>query len=92
MLFQQPELAGLEGLSDKTQAAARVLPGEYHDIFSLEPGEYGNTDLVKHKIRVVDDEPSKERFWRILPPMVDKVHAYVKEMLEVGTIHQSQSL
>ena len=29
---------------------------EYHDIFSLEPRELGCTSLVKHEIRVVDDE------------------------------------
>ena len=33
-----------------------------------------------------------ERFWRIPPPMVDEVHAHVKEMLEMGTICPSQSL
>ena len=43
-------------------------------------------DLVKHEIRVVDDEPFKERFQRIPPPMVDEVHAHMKEMLEVGAI------
>ena len=37
MLFQQLELSGLEGWSDKNQAAAKVLLAKYHDIFSLEP-------------------------------------------------------
>ena len=60
---------------------------EYHDIFSLESWELGCTDLAKHDIRVVDDEPFKERLWRIPPLMLDEVHALVKEMLEVGTIH-----
>ena len=48
-------------------------------------------DLAKHEIRVVDNEPFKERFQRIPPPMVDAVHPHVKEMLEVGTICPSQS-
>ena len=65
---------------------------EYHGIFSLEPRELGWNDLAKHEIKVVDDEPFKERFWRISPPMVDEVHTHVKEMLETGTIHLSQSL
>ena len=52
----------------------------------------GCTDLVKHEIKVIDDESFKERFWRIPPPMVDEVHAHMKEMLEAGTIHPSQSL
>ena len=59
MLFQQLELSGLEGWSDKNQAATRVLLAEYHDIFSLEPGELGCTDLVKHEIRVIDESLSR---------------------------------
>ena len=43
------------------------------------------------KSRVLDDDPFKERFQRIPPPMVDEVCAHVKEMLEVGAIHPSQS-
>ena len=42
-------------------------------------------------IKVIDDECFKERFQRIPPHMVDKVHAHVKEMLEVGAICPSQS-
>ena len=48
-------------------------------------------DLTKHDIRVIDEEPLKERFWRIPPLMVDEVHAHMKEMLEAGSIHPSQS-
>ena len=47
--------------------------------------------LVKHDIWVVDDEPFKERFWRIPPPMVEEVRAHVKEMLEADAIFPSQS-
>ena len=90
-LFQQLELSGMEGWSDKNQAATRVLLAEYHDIFSLESGELGCTDLVKHEISNIDEEPFKERFWRIPPPMVDEVYAHVKEMLKAGAIYPSQS-
>ena len=91
MLFQQPELSGLEGWCDKNQAATQVLLPEYQDIFSLEPGELGCTDLVRHEIRVVDDEPFKERFWRILPAMVDEVHAHMKEMLKAALFAQARA-
>ena len=40
---------------------------------------------------VVDDEPFKEQFQRIPPPMDDEVRVQVKEMLEVGAIWPSQS-
>ena len=91
MLFQQLGLSGLEGWSNKNQAGARVLLAEYHDIFSLEPGVLGYTDLAKHDIRVVNDKSFKERFKRIPPPIVDEVQAHVKEMLEAGAICPSQS-
>ena len=64
---------------------------EFHDIFSIEPGEWGCIDLAKHETWVIDDEPFNERFWRIPSPMVEEVRAHMKEMLEVGTIHPSQS-
>ena len=51
----------------------------------------GCTGLVKHEIMAVDDEPFKERFQRIPPPMVEEVRAHMKEMLEAGVIHPSQS-
>ena len=51
----------------------------------------GSTDLAKHENKVDDDEPFKERFQRIPPPMVNEVHAHMKEMLEEGAIHPSQS-
>ena len=39
VLFQQLELSGLEGWSEGNQAATHTLLAEYHEIFSLEPGE-----------------------------------------------------
>ena len=91
VLFQKLDLSGVEGWSDNNQVATHALLAEYHDIFSLEPGEMGCTDLAKHEIRVVDNEPFKERLWRIPSSMVKKTWSHVKEMLEAGTIHPSQS-
>ena len=91
MLFQQLDLSGLDGWSDRNQAAAWVLSAEYHDIFSLEPGELSCIDVAKHEIRFFDDQPFKERFQRIPPLMVDELCAHKKEMLYVVTIHSSQS-
>ena len=92
LLFQQLDLSGWDKWSDRSQVAVQALLAEYHDIFSLGPEELGCWDLVKHEIKVVDDEPFKERFQRIPPLKVDEVHAHVKEMLEAGTIYPSESL
>ena len=91
MFFQQLDLSGLEGWSGMNSASTHALLTKYHNIFSLEPEELGSMGLVKHEIRVIDDEPFKERFQRIPPPMVKEVRVHMKEMLEVGTIHPSQS-
>ena len=85
VLFQQLDLSGLGGWSKGNRVATYTLLAKYHDIFSLKPAELGCTD------RVVDDEPFKEWFQRIPPPIVDEVWTDVKEMLEVGAIHHSQS-
>ena len=62
MLLQQLDLTGLEGWSGANCVSACAHHTEYHNIFSLEPGELGCNSLVKHEIKVVDDEPFKERF------------------------------
>ena len=62
VLFQHLDLSGLEEWSEGSQVATHALLPEYHDIFSLEPGELGCTNLEKQEIRVVDDEPFKEQF------------------------------
>ena len=41
---------------------------EYQDIFALEPGEIGCCDLATHKIRLLKEEPYKERYRPINPP------------------------
>ena len=64
---------------------------EFHHVFSLEPNEIGCTDATKHVIELMKDEPFKERFRRIAPPLVDEVCQNIQEMLEGGAIRPSQS-
>ena len=71
--------------------SANTLLTKNHDVFLLEPGELGCMSLAKHGIKVVEDEPLKERFQRIPPPMMEEVRAHMKEMLEAGAISPSQS-
>ena len=71
------------------KAVALLL--EFHHIFSLEPNEIGCTDTMKHVIELMKDEPFKERFRRIAPPLVDEVRQHIQEMLDGGTIRPSQS-
>ena len=88
------EKLNLDGLSEWTPhnaAIARELLLSYHDAFALKPDELRCTSTIKHKICLSDDEPFKERFRCIPPPLLEEVHASLRDMLEAGTIQPSQS-
>ena len=67
-------------------AIARELLLSYYDVFALEPDELGCTSTIEHKIRLTDEEPFKERFRHIRPPLLEEVHASLRDMLEAGAI------
>ena len=71
------------------KAVALLL--EFHHVFSLEPNEIGCTDATKHVIELMKDEPFKERFRHIAPPLVDEVFQHIQEMLDGSAIRPSQS-
>ena len=53
----------LDEIQGDTGVATQALLAEYHNIFSLEPGQLGCTDLVKHEIRVVDKRVAQPSMW-----------------------------
>ena len=84
---------GLDRLKDwlpELARRAKALLLEFHHVFSLEPNEIGCTDATKHIIELMKDEPFKERFRRIAPPLVDEVHQHIQEMLDGSAIRPSQ--
>ena len=64
---------------------------EYHDIFSLDKNEIGCMDAAEHIIELLDEEPFKEKFRQIAPPLLDKVREHLQEMLDGSAICPSQS-
>ena len=64
---------------------------KWKDIFSQGPLDIGNTDLVKHEIKLDKPEPFKEPYRRIPPGLIDEVREHVQEMLTMGAIRPSQS-
>ena len=88
------EKLNLDGLSEWTPhnaAIARELLLSYHDAFALEPDELGCTNAIEHEICLSDEEPFKERFRHIPPPLLEEVRASLRDMLEAGAIQPSQS-
>ena len=84
----------MDGLSEWTPhnaATARELLLLYHDAFVLEPDKLGCMSAIEHEIHLSDEEPFKEQFRCIPPPLLEEVHASLREILEAGTIRSSQS-
>ena len=48
-------------------------------------------DAAQHIIELLDEEPFKEKFWRIAPFLLDEVREHLQEMLVGGAIRPSQS-
>ena len=80
-----------EGLSTTQVEQVEQLVQQWADVFSQHDLDLGHTTLLKHRIRLNDDVPFKERHRRIPPHMVDEVKAHIEEMLALGVVRKSDS-
>ena len=85
------DLSGLDQWPKEKVERARELLMEYHDIFSLDDNELGCASQVKHNIKVTNDEPFKEQFQCIPPPLLEEVRTHMNDMLQAGAIRPSSS-
>ena len=85
-LLEKLNLDSLSQWSPHNTATARELLLSYHDVFMLGPSKLGCTSTIKHEIRITDDEPFKECFRHIPPPLLEEVHASLRDMLEARAI------
>ena len=79
-------LDGLSEWSTHNAATVRELFFSYHDIFLLKPNELVCTSAIEHEIHINDDEHFKECFRHIPLPLLEEVHASLKDMLDAGAI------
>ena len=90
-LQEKLNLSGLANWSPGNAAVVRELVLAYHDVFALESNELGCTSAIEHKICIENDEPFKEWFWCIPLHLLEEVCTSLRDMLEAGAIHLSQS-
>ena len=90
LLFNKINLSGADSWDPKLEEAKQLFR-EYGHIFALESLDMGHTPMVKHEIRLDNYAPFKERYCRIPPHLFDEVKNHLKEMIEVGAIHKSNS-
>ena len=82
----------LSNWTPRNVAAARELILAFYDIFALDGNELGCTSAIEHKIHINDSEPFKEHFRHIPPPLLEEVHALLRDMLDAEAICPGQSL
>ena len=91
ILFEKLEPSSLKSWTEENKERALNLLAKYHDIFALECGEMGCTKAAKHKIKVTDQKPFKERPRNIPLGLLDEVKDHLNHMLDVGAIKLSKS-
>ena len=91
VLFEKLKLSGLESWMEENKEKALNLLVEYHDIFVLEDGEMGCTEVAEHKIKVMDPRPFKGRLRNIPSGLLDEVTEHLDHMLNVGAIKPRKS-
>ncbi|KAJ8401390.1 hypothetical protein AAFF_G00386210 [Aldrovandia affinis] len=61
------------------------------EVFASHDLNFGHTDNVKHRIKLSDETPFKQRARPIHPHDVDAVRKHLQELLESGVIRESES-
>ena len=91
LLLSKIDLSGTKNWDLEHIKQARDLFKDFAHTFTLESLDMGHTSVVKHKIKLDNYTPFKERYHRIPPNLFDEVRSHLKEMLEVGAIRHSSS-
>ena len=91
VLSKKLKLLGLKSWMEENKDKALNLLAEYHDIFMLEDGEMGGTEVAEHKIEVMDPRPFKERLRNIPSGLLDEMKEHLDHMLDMGAIKPSKS-
>ena len=73
------DLTGIENWEKADQDLVKQLFTDSVWLFGLDSNDLGHTNKVKHKIRLNDYTPFKERYWRIAPHMYEEVRKHLKK-------------
>ena len=64
---------------------------KWNNVFSHSDTDIGFTDAVYHKIELLDDQPFKQRYWRIPPALINEVWEHLQQLYDAGIIQPSCS-
>ena len=77
-------------LNDQQFEQGLQLIKSYIDIFSRSD-DVGHTDIVQHRIDLIDEKPFKQRYRRIPQAAYDDVRAHLRQLLNAGIMQPSLS-
>ena len=82
-----------DNLSPNQVLRVKQVLGKWSRIFSKGPSDLGKANIVKHRIKLTDNTPIKEKYRRIPSAMYmyEEVRQHLKEMLDAGAIRPSES-
>ena len=89
--LRREEKSCLKSWTEENKERVLNLLAEYHDIFALEDGKMGCTEATKHKIKVTDPKPFKDRPRNIPSGLLEEVKDHLDHMLDVGAINPCKS-
>ena len=78
-------------LTEEQREQLEDFLSKWNHIFSKDITDLGKCDLVKHQIKLDDNEPFKEPHRRIPPALLNEVREHLAKMLQAGAIRPSQS-
>lgn len=80
-----------EDLSPHEVSRIRSLLEKFRSSFATSDIDIGQTDMVRHRIDLVDNTPFKQRCRRIIPSMFEEVRNHLQQLLAAGIIQRSHS-
>ena len=83
-LLEKLNLDSLSNWTPQNTVVAKELSLVFYNVFALHGNELGCTSAIEHEICTNDSEPFKEQFRHIPPPLLEEVHASLRDMLDVG--------
>ncbi len=78
-------------LTTDQQTLVKQFLMEWPDIFSQDDLDIGFTGIVKHKIKLMNDQPFKQRHRNLPPSQYAEVKQHLQELLDAGIIQKSHS-
>ena len=85
-------LFNLENITDSTQYKQVVeFLTSWETVFAQHDNDVGYTTAVCHEIKLLDEQPFKQRYRRVPPAMIEEVRQHLQQLFNAGIIRPSHS-